>query len=318
VVAFAPYRLRHLESACEVVDVESMSAAVELGYARPPTAGPAPTATALARPLVEAIDARRALVERRRAALARAREAAGDPDEPRVAGQAILAAAHSIRPGQESLEVEGRRIRLDPRESAAENARRYFREYKKAREAARRVPELLERADRELEHLDDMRTLAELASDPDSVRALREELRSSGILQDRAPRARKGSPVARAKPLSVPLSDGFVALVGTSARSNEEVTFDLAGQDDVWLHARRLPGAHVIVRTGGRPLPRHVLLEAAGLAAHFSRGREAGRVAIDWTLRRHVRKIRGGPPGLVSYVEEKSVEVPPRAPDARR
>ena len=102
-----------------------------------------------------------------------------------------------------------------------------------------------------------------------------------------------------------------MALIGTSARGNERVTFDLAGQSDVWLHARALPGAHVVVRTGGRELPGRVLLQAARLAAHYSRGREAGRVVVDWTLRKHDRKIRGGPPGLVSYVNEQTVRVVP-------
>lgn len=321
VVAFAAYRLRHLEASCAVSDVPSISEAVEQGYRGSPAAAERrPSGNGLARPLLEAIDARRAQVERRRAALARAREAAGDPEALREAGQAIFAAAHQIEFGQESLSWEGREIQLDPRAGAVENAQRYFRDYKKARESAQQVPKLLGRAALELAHLDEMRTLVELADHPERVRVLAEELRGGGILKDRAPRPVRGKrhPAEGARPITVPLDEGFVALVGTSAKGNARVTFELAGQQDVWLHARQMPGAHVIVRTGGRDLPARVLARAAGLAAHFSRGRGAGRVPVDWTLRKYVRKIRGGPAGLVSYVQERTLDVAPRAPDGTR
>ena len=105
-----------------------------------------------------------------------------------------------------------------------------------------------------------------------------------------------------------------MALIGTSAKGNERVTFELATQDDIWLHARQIPGSHVILRTAGREPPRDVLEQAAGLAAHYSRSREDTRVPVDWTHRKFVRKIRGGPPGLVSYVNERTLDVAPRPP----
>jgi predicted ribosome quality control (RQC) complex YloA/Tae2 family protein len=320
VVASAPYRLSHLETTCSVEDVESISAAVELGFGETAAGGNSrgsrPAGDPVARPLIEAIDARAALVSRRRAALERSLTAAGDPTELRTAGELILGLAHGIEPGQESLVVDERTIRLDPDATPVENAQRYFLEYRRARDATRRVPALIERATLELAHLDEMRTLVELADDPGRLRALRDELRSGNILAGPAPRPARGRPPGEdgARPLRVPLPNGFNALVGTSARGNERVTFDQAGQDDVWLHARQLPGAHVVVRTGGRDLPPEVLRAAAELAAHFSRGRESGRVPVDWTLRKHVRKIRGGPPGLVSYVNERTLDVEPRGP----
>jgi predicted ribosome quality control (RQC) complex YloA/Tae2 family protein len=321
VVAFAPYRLHHLEATCELSDVSSISEAIEDAYGEQPAASGGrsrgvPSADPLLGPVLESIDARRRLVDRRRNALARSREAAGNPDELREAGQMILALAHEIREGQETLRIGDREIPLDPRETAVENAQRYFRDYKRARDAGRRVPELLQKADLEMAYLDDMEALAEMLDDPGRLRALRDELRSSGVLRDRPPNARRQKRAVDdgARPLTVPLSEGFTALVGTSAKGNERVTFDLAGQEDVWLHARQIPGAHVIVRTGGRSLARPVLLEAAALAAYYSRGRDAGRVAVDWTLRKHVRKTRGGPAGLVSYINEQTVDVEPRPP----
>ena len=80
------------------------------------------------------------------------------------------------------------------------------------------------------------------------------------------------------------------------------------------VHARQRPGSHVIVRTAGQRLPNRVLQRAAELAAFYSQGRTDSRVAVDWTPRKFVRRIRGGPPGLVSYINEQTVDVPPRGP----
>jgi predicted ribosome quality control (RQC) complex YloA/Tae2 family protein len=327
VVAFAPYRLHHLEGQCEIEDVASISEAVELGYADREAAeahaGIPETANQLVRPLLDAIASRWSLVERRRNALARSREAAGDPGPLRRTGEMILAYAHEIQPGQERLVVDDLDIRLDPRASPSENAQRYFKEYKRARDASRRVPELIGKADQEITHLEEMDTLVRIADDPSRIRALRDELRAGGILKDRAPKpvkrpryGKKGALPADdgPSPIRVPLPDGFVALVGTSAKANERITFDVAGQDDVWLHARQRPGSHVIVRTAGQRLPNRVLQRAAELAAFYSQGRTDSRVAVDWTPRKFVRRIRGGPPGLVSYINEQTVDVPPRGP----
>ncbi len=325
VVAFAPYRLRHLEAACTVQDVASISDAVERGFAdrvaAEAKAGQPETANQMAKPLVDAIQTRRAVVQRRRNALIRSQEAAGDPEPLRVAGQTILTYAHTIQPRQDRLEVDGLDIRLDPRETPSENAQRYFKEYRRARDAGRRVPELVAVADREIAHLDEMDVLVRMADDPSRIRALREELRVAGIVRDRAPakvqKRGKYSPVVKddgPRPITVPLMDGFVAYVGTSAKANEHVTFDIAGQDDLWLHARQRPGSHVIVRTAGQKIPERVLERAAELAAFYSQGRTDSRVAVDWTPRKFVRRIRGGPPGLVSYINEQTVDVPPRGP----
>jgi predicted ribosome quality control (RQC) complex YloA/Tae2 family protein len=327
VVAFAAYRLRHLEDRCDVEDVPSISEAVELGYAdreaAEKQAGIPETANQLVRPMLDAIATRRSLVERRRNALARSRLAAGDPEPLRQIGQTILGYAWQIQPGQDRLIVDDLDIRLDPRESPSENAQRYFKEYKRARDASRRVPPLVERADQEIRYLDEMDTMVRIADEPSRIRALREELRVGGILKDRAPQpVRKGRGYKAAppkddgpSPIRVPLLDGFVALVGTSAKANEHITFDVAGQDDVWLHARQRPGSHVIVRTSGQALPNRVLQRAAELAAFYSQGRTDSRVAVDWTPRKFVRRIRGGPPGLVSYINEQTVDVPPRGPN---
>ncbi|MBI4492989.1 MAG: DUF814 domain-containing protein [Chloroflexi bacterium] len=262
---------------------------------------------------------RREQLERKRAALERALAGAEARDELRAAGEAILASAANLAPGQATLVWEGRSIPLEPTLSPVENAQRYFEQYRKARDAHQQVPELLGQVARELAYLDEMAAFLALAADPAQVRALKAELAEAGVLGSaggggqaspaggRARKPRPNRPAARA--LRVTTAEGFGILVGTSARCNAEVTFDLADPDDMWLHARGVPGAHVIVRSQGRPVPPAVLQRAAELAAKHSAAAGAGKVAVDWTERRHVRKQHGGLPGQVTYAHQQTLVV---------
>ncbi|MDP9311687.1 MAG: NFACT RNA binding domain-containing protein, partial [Chloroflexota bacterium] len=94
-----------------------------------------------------------------------------------------------------------------------------------------------------------------------------------------------------------------------------EVTFRLARPDDLWLHVRDMPGAHVVVQAAG-DVPQRTVDEAAGLAAHFSAARNSTSAEVIVTQRRHVRKIPGGPPGLVSFRNEHTIRAAPVAPAA--
>jgi predicted ribosome quality control (RQC) complex YloA/Tae2 family protein len=104
-------------------------------------------------------------------------------------------------------------------------------------------------------------------------------------------------------------ADGFRILVGRNSRQNEEVTFKRAAQNDLWLHARGIPGGHVVVKSGGRPVPEATLRQAAALAATYSRDRHQDLVAVDVVERRHVRRARGKRPGLVTYRGERTIRV---------
>jgi predicted ribosome quality control (RQC) complex YloA/Tae2 family protein len=100
-------------------------------------------------------------------------------------------------------------------------------------------------------------------------------------------------------------------LVGKNSRQNEEVTFHQASANDTWLHARGVPGAHVIIRNGGRTVSDATLREAAALAAYYSQARESGAVEVDYTEQRYVRHMKGGGPGMVIYERERTLRVAP-------
>ncbi len=111
-------------------------------------------------------------------------------------------------------------------------------------------------------------------------------------------------------------SDGFEILVGRTASENDELTFKVAAQDDIWLHVAPTPGSHVVVRNPDHlaRLPRTTLDEAAQLAAWYSKCRTAGRVAVHWCRRRDVRKERGAPAGQVMLERYDQVKVRPGIP----
>jgi len=187
-----------------------------------------------------------------------------------------------------------------------ENARRY----QKAKAALREVPALLEETELRLRYLDEIATMADLAETADAVRALRAEIRPEATRSTQQLKRRR-PPRVESGVLRLRAADGTEMLVGRSARQNHEVTFELARPEDVWLHARGCPGAHVVLRVNGGTPSRRTLEEAAAVAAYFSSNRTAGRVTVDWTRRKLVRRLGNGTPGLVSYSGEQSLVVRP-------
>lgn len=232
------------------------------------------------------------------------------------------------------------RIALDPRLSAIENANRRYDRYHKLQRALKLLPEQVEANELELARVQQLLTDLALAETPAEVSLVRAEVAEAGYIKGGAEARRlakeqrksgkKGKPGGKAgaksggkgapskpsrpeggAPLRRRLSDETLALVGKNSRQNEEVTFHQAAPNDLWLHARGAPGAHVILKVAGRPAPEETLREAASLAAWYSQLREAGSVAVDYTEARYVRHMKGGGPGMVIYERERTIHAPP-------
>ncbi|HEX2327017.1 MAG TPA: NFACT RNA binding domain-containing protein, partial [Chloroflexota bacterium] len=234
---------------------------------------------------------------------------------------------------------EGEELALDPTLSAVENARRYFARYAKAKAAAAEVPLLLASTEHELSYLEEALTHLDLAATPDELNALRAEWSEGGYLGTRGegaqskgqgrggqlgPRERgsggrgrgrgqgKGTGKGRAgEPYRRLQIEGFEVLVGRSGKGNDALISREGHPLDLWLHARGVPGGHVLLRSAGRPVPDEVLRRAAALAAGQSQARGAPSVAVDYTQRRNVARIKGAPPGMVTYRGERTLHVPP-------
>jgi predicted ribosome quality control (RQC) complex YloA/Tae2 family protein len=305
--AFAPYALTHL---APFEAQPATSAALELYYAARERLSSHEQRRAAVRQ--QLLDARERL-DRQRRLLGVELERAQDLERLRWEGEMIYGFLHAIQPGQTALEVEGRSIALDPAHTPVENAQERFHAYDKAKGALAGVPERLRAVETRLAGLDETLALLELAEGFEAIEGIAREAAEQGYLRE--PDAGRKRQKARTQPpLRIESGDGFMIYVGRSAGQNERVTFALGGPDDLWLHARGIPGAHVIVKSGGRDVPEQTLLEAAALAAYFSKARDEAGVDVEIARRALVRRIPGSPPGLVTYRAERAVRVAPRAP----
>jgi predicted ribosome quality control (RQC) complex YloA/Tae2 family protein len=304
-LAYAPYLLAQY---AHVEPQPSMSAVLETFYTnREPITAHRQRRNALTEQLRDVRDR----LENQRRQLEGEMEQARQLEHLRWEGEMIYAFMHTVQPRQAALEVEGQSIALDPGLSPVENAQARFRAYDKSKSALANVPERLAEVEARLAGLDQLMALLELADGYEQIEEIGREAVEHGYLKA-SNRKMKGR---RLPPLRIESSDGFTMYVGRSAGQNEQVTFKLSAPDDLWLHARNIPGAHVIIKSGGREVPETTLREAAALAAGFSKGRSEAAVDVEVAHRRHVRRVPGGPPGLVTYRAEQTVRVAPRLPN---
>lgn len=317
-VAFAPIRLRHQAEIAEERPVESISVAIEIAGLSPLHEPPVRHAQRRVK-LVGEIEEARARAAARYRSLTDEQERARQADRWREMGELIYAYLYLIEPGQTQLDVDGELISLDPDKSPSENAQAYFDRYRRAQSATQNLPGLTEDARLRLSYLEELQTLASQAEGIDQIEQLRREWsdwqreqQSGAQGQPDRKKPKKTAPAKRPQPLRT--ARGDLIYVGHNGRQNEMVTFEIATADDIWLHARGLPGAHVIVRWAGDE-DAEILSQAASIAAWFSGGRESTSVEVDATARRFVRKIRGAGPGMVTYRNEQTLNVRPLSPE---
>ena len=266
--------------------------------------------------ILEEIDAARDRVQQRLRSLEEQSNKAEDAERLRETGDLIYAYIWMIEPGMERLETpEGVIITLDPTLSAAENAQEYFDRYRRAQSAGKQIPAMAGSTRQQLAYLDQLRSMVNMASGYDEIEAARLEWidyveSTPGV--NRAARNKGARPAASARrPRQYRTADGDTILVGRTGQQNDAVTFDIASPGDLWLHAREIPGAHVIVRPAGAEASEETIEAAARLAAYYSDGRQSTTLPVDITERRHVRKIKGGGPGMVTYRNEHTLQVRP-------
>ena len=270
-------------------------------------------------PVAEALRNARARLEARQAALQRSLTDERERERLRQSGELLLAYQYTLAHGQTELRAQydpdGPElvIPLDTGLTPLENAQRYFNRYEKTKRALKDVPRLLRQTTRQLQTLVQLDCDLELASSWPDINEVQSALQAQGLWRS-GRTVRPGGQRSAALRLVTP--DGFVIWVGRNSRQNEQVTFERGTGADLWLHARGVPGAHVIVREDGRPIPESVIEQAAALAAWFSPQRDEVRVTVDVTQRRHVRRIRGAGQGMVSYRNEHTLSVRPRSPDS--
>lgn len=204
-------------------------------------------------------------------------------------------------------------IPLDPQRTPVENAQSYFKKYQKAKSTRLALHSLHAQALEELEYLDGIATALDQAADLSELAEIKQELLDQKYLKQPAPgpgtKSKKEKHVP--KPFSFQSTDGFRLFVGKNNKQNDYLTMKMAREDDIWLHAKDIPGAHVIIRAEGKEPPPATLAEAAGLAAFFSKARKSTSVPVDYTLKKHVHKPKGARPGMVIYERQKTIMAAP-------
>jgi predicted ribosome quality control (RQC) complex YloA/Tae2 family protein len=314
IIGFTPVPMAHLAQNHDETSLASISEAAAL--AESATQRPSPRRHAQRRQrLLDAVSQARVKAERRLAALAGEAKRAAEAENLRRSGELIYAYLWQIEPGQRELAVEGETVRLDPGLSANENAQAYFEQYRKAQSAEAQLPGLEAESEAEIAYLDHLATFIDQAPGFSELEALAAEWSAVGGAEPGGRPKRKAAP-RRPRPLVD--AAGNSVYIGRSGPQNDLLTFEIAGPDDTWLHARGVAGSHVIVRwrVPGAPEEPETIAAAAALAAWYSAARESGGVEVDIARRRHVRKIKGGRPGLVTYRNEQTIRVLP-APEER-
>lgn len=241
---------------------------------------------------------------------------AENADKYQLYGELLTANLYAVEKGMKEIEVINYydenggtiNIPLNPQKTPSDNAQKFFTRYQKAKTALVMANDQLEKAKEEVAYFDSLLQQVEAASTKD-IAEIREELIEGGYLRDRQKKGNKNNKNTKPQLEKYQASDGTEILVGKNNKQNDYLTNKLAGKDEVWLHTKDIPGSHVVIRD--KAPSEETILEAAQLAAYFSKARNSSSVPVDFTQIRHVKKPSGAKPGYVIYENQQTVYVTP-------
>lgn len=236
-----------------------------------------------------------------------------DRERLRQLGDILTANLHRAVKGQTVLEAEDFydpdmkpvQIPLSPILSPQQNAAKFYKDYGRMKNAEKELTRQMALAQEELTYLQSVLDEMNRVSGEQELEEIRQELQEGGYLK--ADSGKKRMKQGKLPPMRFESTDGFPIYVGRNNRQNDELTFRLARKDDIWLHASKIHGSHVIVSCGGQTPPDDTLTQAAQLAAYYSEGGRGQNVAVDMTAVKQVKKIPNGKPGMVIYHTYRTV-----------
>ena len=248
-----------------------------------------------------------------------------DRERLRQFGDIITSNLHAMEKGMSRLtaadfydpECPQIHIPLDPLLTPQQNAAKYYKEYNKAKTAESILTLQLEKGRRDLDYLNSVLEAIALAEGERDLQEIRQELTDTGYLRRPSKARDRGKRVA-SKPMEFRSSSGLRISVGKNNTQNDLLTTKQAFKSDLWFHTQKIHGSHVILWTEGGQPDLTSIQEAAQLAAWFSQGRESGKVAVDYTPVKYVKKPGGARPGMVVYTTYETAYVAPDGELARR
>ena len=240
-----------------------------------------------------------------------------DRERLRQLGDILTANLHRIVKGQTAIDCEDFydeemktvSIPLSAILSPQQNAAKFYKDYARMKNAEKELTRQMELAQGELNYLKSVLEELNRAGTEAELEEIRRELQEGGYL--RGETGKKRVKQAKLAPMRFESTDGYPIYVGRNNRQNDELTFRLARKDDIWCHASKVHGSHVIISCGGATPPDNTVTQAAQLAAYYAESVGGQNIAVDVTSVKQVKKIPSGKPGMVIYHTYKTVIVNP-------
>ena len=246
-------------------------------------------------------------------------EATYDRERLRQLGDIVTANIHKIVKGQTAVECEDFydeemkviSVPISPILSPQQNAAKFYKDYTRMKNAEKELTKQIELGETELTYLRSVLEELNRAQTEAELEEIKRELQDGGYLRPEA--GRKKVKQAKLQPMRFESTDGYPIYVGRNNRQNDELTFKLARKDDIWCHASKVHGSHVIISCGGTQPPDDTVTQAAQLAAYYSETSGGQNIPVDVTPVRQVKKIPNGKPGMVIYHTYRTVIANPYA-----
>ena len=246
-------------------------------------------------------------------------EATYDRERLRQLGDIVTANIHKIVKGQTMIQCEDFYdedmtvidIPISPILSPQQNAAKFYKDYTRMKNAEKELTKQMELGENELYYLKSVLEELNRAQTDAELEAIRQELQEGGYI--RADAGKKKMKQGKVPPMRFESTDGYPIYVGRNNKQNEELTFKLARKDDIWCHASKVHGSHVIISCGGTTPPDDTITQAAQLAAYYSETSGGQNIPVDVTPVKQVKKIPNGKPGMVIYHTYKTVIANPYA-----
>ena len=232
-------------------------------------------------------------------------------------GDIVTANLHRIQKGQTLLQAEDFYdenmalvdIPLSPVLSPQQNAAKFYKDYARMKNAEKELTKQLALGEQELAYLKSVLEELERAQNEQELEEIRQELASGGYVKQDP--GKKRVKLKKSAPMEFVTTDGFSVFVGRNNRQNDELTFKMARKDDLWLHAQKVHGSHVIIACGGQSVPDNTVTQAAQLAAYYAETKGGQNIAVDVMPVKQVKKTPAGKPGMVIYHSYRTVVVNP-------
>lgn len=204
-------------------------------------------------------------------------------------------------------------IPLNKKLSAPQNANKYYKQFSKLKNAEILLKKQIPITKNEIDYLESLLVSINNCEDVKDLEIIESELVDEGYIKKNLKNNKKKA-IIKSDPLHFKSSDGYDIYVGKNNKQNDELTLKFANKDDLWLHVQNIPGSHVIIRKATvDDIPQNTIVEAASLAAYYSKARNSKNINVDYTEKKHVNKAKGAKPGMVFYNEFNTVSVNPKS-----